>query len=113
MKRLNKVIKESGVPAVFIESTVNPKLLKQLASDNDIKVGGELYADSIGDKDSPAPSYIDMLKYNTDVIVKALTAKPSQEVAVTAEEQGGSSWWLWGILGLLLVGGFLLVARMR
>lgn len=111
--RLNKVIKESGVPAVFIESTVNPKLLKQLASDNAIKIGGELYADSIGDKDSPAPSYIDMLKYNTDVIVKALTATPQTKPVVADDDSEGSNLWLWGILGLLLVGGFLLVAKMR
>ena len=71
--RLNKVIRESKVPALFVESTVNPKLLKQLATDNDIRIGGQLYADSIGDDKSPASSYIDMLKHNTDTIVAALT----------------------------------------
>jgi len=61
--RLNKVIKASNVPALFVESTINPKLLKQLAKDNDIEIGGQLYADSIGDEESPAPTYIDMLKH--------------------------------------------------
>jgi len=113
IRRLNKVIRTNKVPAVFIESTVNPKLLKQLAADNNITIGGQLYADSIGDKDSPAPSYLDMLKYNTDVIVKALT-RPLQEgtALTTTEEDSGSNWWLWGVLGVLLIGGFLLVARM-
>jgi len=111
--RLNKVIKESGVPAVFIESTVNPKLLEQLAKDNNIRVGGQLYADSIGDKDSPAPSYIDMLKYNTDVIVKALSRKTDTAEATTSngENEGGNNWWIWGILGMLILGGILLIAR--
>lgn len=111
--RLNKVIKESGVPAVFIESTVNPKLLEQLAKDNDIEVGGQLYADSIGDKDSPAPSYIDMLKYNTDVIVKALSKIISATSTPTGGEVEGTNWWVWGVVvGLLLV-GLLLFLRMR
>ncbi len=103
--RLGKVIKESGVPAVFIETTVNPKLLKQIASDNNVAIGGSLYSDSIGGKDSPAPSYLAMLKYNTDVIVSALT----REVAELENPNEGSSWWLWSLLALMLVGGFVVV----
>jgi len=77
--RLTKVIKESGVPALFVESTINPKILEQLAADNRLRIGGKLYSDSIGSKDSPAPSYYDMLKHNTDVIVAALTATTKYE----------------------------------
>ncbi len=66
-------IKERGVPAVFIESTINPKLVKQIASDTGAKIGGELYADSIGEEGSPGHGYIEMLRHNTDVIVQALT----------------------------------------
>lgn len=71
--RINKVIQQSQVPALFVESTINPKVLEQLARDNNVVIGGKLYADSIGDKDSPAPSYIEMLTHNTDVIVAGLT----------------------------------------
>jgi len=113
--RLNKVIKVNKVPAVFIESTINPKMLKELAASNDIQIGGELYADSIGGKDSPAPSYIDMLKHNTDVIVRAL--KREMDAANTndrhnhGEEEDSSNLFVWGILGVLLVGGFLFVLK--
>jgi ABC-type Zn uptake system ZnuABC Zn-binding protein ZnuA len=72
--RLNKIIKESGVPALFVESTINPKVLEQLAADNNLQIGGKLYSDSIGDEDSPAPTYYDMLKHNTDIIVSALSS---------------------------------------
>lgn len=72
IQRLNKIIQEQKIPAVFVESIVNPKLLEQLAEDNGIKMGGKLFSDSIGEKDSEAPSYYDMLKYNTDLIVGAL-----------------------------------------
>lgn len=73
IKRLNQVIRENKIPAIFVESTINPKLLEQLASDNKIEIGGELFADSIGDKDSDAPSYYAMMKHNTDAIVGALS----------------------------------------
>jgi len=98
--RLNKVIQSSQVPAVFIESTVNPKLLKQIASDNQVSIGGQLFADSIGDKESDAPTYYDMMKYNTDTIVEAL--KKEKAVAEVSEE-GGTSWLLYGIIGLVLI----------
>ena len=110
MKRLVKVINDTGVPAVFVESTINPKLLEQLAEDNGVSIGGQLYSDSLGDKDSPAPSYLDMLKHNTDTMVKALSAKKKEPISEN-EENGATSWLLWGVLGLLLIGGFVVVAR--
>lgn len=106
--RLNEVIINSMVPAVFIESTINPKLLKQLALDNDIVIGGKLFADSIGDEDSEAPTYIDMLKHNTDTIVKGLLLDKKEE---ETEEKEGNSIWLYGLIGLLFIGGFIFVVR--
>jgi ABC-type Zn uptake system ZnuABC Zn-binding protein ZnuA len=113
MVRLNKVIKESGVPAIFMESTINPKLLQQLAADNNITIGGELYADSIGDEESPAPSYIAMLRHNTEVIAKALKQDTKKQDAPDEQhsKESGSSWMLWGILALLGIGGFLFVIK--
>ena len=107
--RLNKVIRESKVPAVFIESTINPKLLKQLAKDNDIVVGGELYADSIGDEDSDAPTYIDMLKHNTDTITKGLMLEQKKEGL--SQESQSNNYLLYGLLSLVFVGGFIFLAR--
>lgn len=112
--RLNKIIRGNNIPAVFIESTINPKLLKQLASDNDIEVGGELYADSIGDKDSNASTYIDMIKYNTNTIVEALTKEKDQSknsAAKAPSDDGNNSYLLYGLLGVILIGGFLMVFK--
>lgn len=108
--RLNKVIRTNNVPALFIESTINPKLLEQLAKDNKVVIGGKLYADSIGDKDGPASSYYDMLKYNTDVIVEALTKEISENKQEIVEDESAGG-WLWALMGLLFIGGFFLVVR--
>ena len=71
--RVTESIRKNNVPAIFIESTINPKLLKQIAKDNNVVIGGELYADSLGDKDSPGSTYIKMLWHNTTTIVHALS----------------------------------------
>jgi hypothetical protein len=69
-------------------------MLAQIAKDNSIAVGGKLYADSLGDKDSPASTYIDMLRNNTDTIYDGLMRADS------TDSTGGSSVkiWMWILL---------------
>ena len=88
LMRLNEVIQQHKIPVVFIESTINPKLLNQVAADNDISIGGKLYSDSLGDKDSPASTYLKMVRYNTDVIVNGLTS--ALKVTVDKDTTGSS-----------------------
>ncbi|MFN8439066.1 MAG: zinc ABC transporter substrate-binding protein [Cytophagales bacterium] len=102
MNHLIKTIKDRKIPAVFVESTINPKLLTQMAKDNGIVVGGSLYADSIGDENSPAGSYIQMLTYNIDTIYSALTST----TAISEESQNKNET---SIL-LVTVGALLLIA---
>jgi ABC-type Zn uptake system ZnuABC Zn-binding protein ZnuA len=104
LMRLNQVIRENNIPVVFIESTINPKLLNQVASDNKISIGGKLYSDSLGDEDSPANTYINMVRYNTDVIVKGLTSKKSDVATSEAESKDHSKWFIW--LGVLFLVSF-------
>ncbi len=108
--KLSNTIRETGVPAIFVESSVNPKLLEQIARDNKIGIGGKLYSDSLGDKDSPAGSYIGMLRHNTETIVKALSAAVPETHTEAASLNKSSSIWLWATLVALLVGGFAFVA---
>ena len=70
---INALIKKRAIPAIFTESTVNPKLIQSIREENSISIGGSLYADSLGDEKSPASDYQKMLRHNTDVIVRALT----------------------------------------
>lgn len=108
IQRLNKVIRENQVPAVFIETTVNPKLLEQVARDNHVTIGGKLFSDSIGEKNSAAPTYLDMLKQNTNVIVAALGKTPETQTN-TRPEGKPVNWLLVAAIFLGLVASFWLV----
>ena len=66
------MIKEYNLPAVFIETSVNPKLLEQIASETQAKIGGVLFSDSIGDEGTAGGSYIGAFKYNVETITNAL-----------------------------------------
>lgn len=112
IQRVSKTIKERDIPAIFTESTINPKLLKQIASDRDIFIGGDLFADSLDEEGKPGGTYIGMLKHNTDVIVAALTATSDESIEASDEATGGYlSYILLG--GLMLIGLLFLVFKMR
>ena len=103
MVRVAKAIRESGVPAIFIESTINPQVIQQIAKDNNVKIGGELFADSIGAKDSEGPTYIKMLRHNTDVIVKALSQNEMTATKIDSDNSE-SGWLIYLIVGLVMLG---------
>ncbi len=109
MLRVVKAIKDSGVPAIFIETTINPKLLKQIAKDNNVSIGGALFADSIGEKGSGGNSYYDMLKSNTDIIVNALTKGQNSTESITIKEEEGSGFIPYLILGLVMILGLVFI----
>jgi ABC-type Zn uptake system ZnuABC Zn-binding protein ZnuA len=73
--RLVDLINSVKLPAVFIETSVNPKLLEQIALETTAKIGGTLYSDSIGDKGTPGGSYIGAFRHNVEIITKALKEK--------------------------------------
>jgi ABC-type Zn uptake system ZnuABC Zn-binding protein ZnuA len=103
--RLTRILQKEQVPAIFIESTINPRLLQQLARDNKVRIGGELYSDSLGPRGSPASTYYDMLRHNARTISRALR---STEAAEDVSKQGNGL-WLWLGLGALLFSGLGLV----
>lgn len=73
--KIIREIKKTGVKAIFVESSINPQLMAQIAQDMGINIGGRLFADSLGKRNSKASTYVDMLSANTDMIVLALAGQ--------------------------------------
>jgi ABC-type Zn uptake system ZnuABC Zn-binding protein ZnuA len=68
---LEDAIVEYGVPAVFTESTINPKLAEQVAKDTGVRLMA-LYTGSLGEQGSGAESYVLLMRYDVSAIVDAL-----------------------------------------
>lgn len=66
-------VRASGVPTVFVETTINPKLMQRIAVDAKVRVGRPLYGDSVGASGSGADTYIGMMRSNLRSIVDGLT----------------------------------------
>jgi len=65
------------VPAVFVESSVPPRAIEALraavrARGHDVRLGGSLYSDALGDPGGPAATYVGMVRANVTTIVEAL-----------------------------------------
>lgn len=66
-------VDDRGVPAVFCESTVSDRPMRQVVDATGAAFGGVLYVDSLSEADGPVPSYLELLRYNADTIAAALT----------------------------------------
>jgi ABC-type Zn uptake system ZnuABC Zn-binding protein ZnuA len=69
---LTERILETGAPAIFLETGTNPRLAEQLASETGIKIIPDLSTHSTGSSEAHTSTYIEMMRYNTTLIVEAL-----------------------------------------
>jgi zinc/manganese transport system substrate-binding protein len=70
---LIKTIKETGVKAIFAESSVNPKVEAAIAQETGAKVGKALWADSLGPQGSDGATYVQSIESNTKALVDGFT----------------------------------------
>lgn len=67
-------IDETGVPAIFAESSSPDRLVQALASEADVQVEViELFTESLTGPDGGAPDYLTMMRINTERITTGLT----------------------------------------
>jgi zinc/manganese transport system substrate-binding protein len=72
IKTVLRHIKEKGIKAIFLESTADDKIVKSVAKEGQIQVGGQLYTDGLGPKGSGAETTLTMWRKNMETIIEAL-----------------------------------------
>ncbi len=82
IRRTVDTVVERGVPAVFIESTINPRTIQAVIDaaaerGHAVALGPQLYSDAMGEAGTAAGTYIGMLHANTVAIVTALGGYPA------------------------------------
>lgn len=70
-------IVERGIKAVFVETSVSEKNVKSIVEScqqkgHDVKIGGSLYSDAMGETGTPEGTYQGMVRANVKTIVNAL-----------------------------------------
>ena len=75
-QQIRKVIdrvRAEQIPAVFSESTVSDKAMRQVARETGARFGGVLHVDSLTGQQGPVPTYLQLLQTNADTLVQGLT----------------------------------------
>ncbi len=83
VQRLANLVFERKLPALFIESSVSPRGIEAVraavrAKGFDVQIGGDLFSDALGEKNTPEGTYVGMVRHNVNTIVSALAANPQR-----------------------------------
>jgi len=65
-------LKKVGAGALFVENITSPALVKQIARETGIKIGGRLFSDALSERGGPATSYEKMFEHNLKTLITAL-----------------------------------------
>lgn len=77
VSELRDYLVENKIKAVFVESSVPKKAIEAVIQGakekgHEVKIGGELFSDAMGEGGTKEGTYIGMVKHNVDTIVNAL-----------------------------------------
>lgn len=77
IQRIVELLVKRRIKAVFVESSVPRRTIEAVvagskAKGHEVVIGGELFADAMGESGTPEGSYIGMVRFNVDTIVGAL-----------------------------------------
>lgn len=77
LQKIISSICQNGIPAIFIESSIPIKNILAIqegviAENKTVKIGGEIFSDALGPKNSPGNNYINMIMHNVVTIATAL-----------------------------------------
>jgi len=77
IREMARIVAERKVPAIFVESTINPRTIQAVIEaaaqrGHNVRIGGSLYSDAMGQTGTAGGTYIGMLYDNTTAIVTAL-----------------------------------------
>ncbi len=90
VRAMASLVAERMVPAIFVESTINPRTIQAVIDaarerGHEVRLGGSLYSDAMGQPGTAGGTYIGMIYENTRAITEALGgALPPLPAALTA-----------------------------
>jgi len=80
IERTIELLVERQVPAVFVESSINPRSVEAVIEGAkerglNVRLGGELFSDAMGGAGTEEGTYIGMFRHNVETIHQALTGE--------------------------------------
>jgi zinc/manganese transport system substrate-binding protein len=70
--RIIQQIRRDRIPAVFVESIADRRVIERIAQETGARIGERLYSDALSGSGGPAPTYIAMMRHNMRALGAAL-----------------------------------------
>lgn len=70
--RIIDAVREKKASAIFTENVTPSPVIKQVAEEAKLPIGGQLFSDALSEKDGKAYTYMEFFTANVDALVKAL-----------------------------------------
>ncbi|MBR0648369.1 metal ABC transporter substrate-binding protein [Roseomonas terrae] len=78
IRRVVDTVRRNRIPALFCESTVSDRAMRQVAREGRSRFAGVLFVDSLTDDGGDAPTYLKLLEYNANAIVRGFQLQASR-----------------------------------
>ena len=73
LARLITEIRAQKISAVFLENVIDPRLVRQVARETGVRIGGTLVSDALTGPGGPAPTYVALMRQNARTLRAALS----------------------------------------
>ena len=73
IKTLVEKLRQTKVPSLFVESSVDDRPMKTVSKDTNIPIYAKIFTDSVAEKGEEGDSYYSMMKYNLEKIAEGLS----------------------------------------
>lgn len=74
MKNIINIIDVNQVPALYLETSVNPKTMETISNETGVPIHSKIFTDSLAKKGEEGDTYIKMIKWNIDKVVEGLSS---------------------------------------
>ncbi|MFS0728413.1 metal ABC transporter substrate-binding protein [Paenibacillus sp. 1P07SE] len=74
MNSIINIIKNNDIPALFVETSVNPKTMETVSNETGVPIHSTIFTDSLAKKGEEGDTYISMIKWNIDKVMEGLSS---------------------------------------